>query len=48
MRFSDGSMSITYDSGEGLIHWGIEFSPVLTAELARYLAAKGIEVKRAK
>ena len=39
-------MSILYDVGKGLIHRGIEFNPALTTEIAKYLRANGIEVKR--
>lgn len=46
-HFSDGSMSIIHDLNGWPYHSGIEFNPALTAEIARYLMARGIEVKRA-
>jgi hypothetical protein len=46
-HFADGSMSIVHDLNGRTYHTGIEFNPALTAEIARYLAARGIEVKRA-
>lgn len=46
LHFSDGSMSVVVQRGDDMWHYGFEFDPALTSELALAFKAVGVRVGR--